>query len=112
LESKSAALLAAVFVDFAKNKCNFLPTKTSLISYGGSNSSQCGALLGVFLLGQSPPLPYGSRRLWWEGLVKKMHERVTELWSVKVVNREVTSVGREGSTGKTPVQSCGKLLRN
>jgi len=40
-------------------------TKTSLISYGGSNSSQGGALWGVFLLGQSPPLTYGSRRLYY-----------------------------------------------
>jgi len=38
-------------------------TKTSLISYGGYSSSQGCALLGVFLLGQSPPLPRGSRRL-------------------------------------------------
>ena len=38
-------------------------TKTTLISYGGSSSSQSGALLRVFLLGQSPPLPYASRRL-------------------------------------------------
>ena len=30
----------------------------------GSNSSQGGALWGVFLLMQSPPLPYGSRRLY------------------------------------------------
>ena len=63
LESKSGALLAAVFVDFPKNKCNFLH-KTSLISYGGSNSSQSAALWGVFLPRQSPPLPYGSRHLW------------------------------------------------
>ena len=38
-------------------------TTTSLISYGGFNSSQRGAQLGVRLLGQSPPLHYGSRRL-------------------------------------------------
>jgi len=63
LGSKSAALVAAVFVDFPKSKCNFLH-KTSLVSYVGSNSSRAGALWGVFLLGQSPPLPYGSRRLW------------------------------------------------
>ena len=43
LESISAALVAAVFVDFPKNKYNFLH-KTSMISYGGSNSSQGGAL--------------------------------------------------------------------
>ena len=30
----------------------------------GSNSSQGGALRGVFLVRQWPPLPYGSRRLW------------------------------------------------
>ena len=42
-----------------------LYTKTSLISYGGSNSSQGDALWGVFLLGQSPPLTYGSRRLYY-----------------------------------------------
>ena len=38
-------------------------TNTSLISYGGSNSSPGGGLSGVFVLGQSPPLPYGIRRL-------------------------------------------------
>ena len=44
---KSAALVAAVFVDFPKDKCIFLQKK-SLISYGGSNSAQDGALWGVF----------------------------------------------------------------
>jgi len=34
LESNSATLVAVVFVDFPKNKCNLLH-KTSLISYGG-----------------------------------------------------------------------------
>jgi len=49
-------------------------TKTSLISYcvtifiidchvAWSTSSRGGALRGVFLLGQSPPLPWESRRL-------------------------------------------------
>ena len=80
LESKSVALVVAVFVDFPKNKCNFLH-KTSSISYGGSNSSQGGALWGVFLLGQSPPLPYGSRclcfALWWPGA---LHETITFLF--------------------------------
>ena len=42
-ESKSAALVAAVFVDFPKNERNFLH-KTSLISYGESNSSHGGAV--------------------------------------------------------------------
>jgi len=37
-------------------------TKTSLISYGGSNSSQGGALCGVLLLRQSLPLSHGSRQ--------------------------------------------------
>jgi len=32
-------------------------TETSLISYGGFNSSQDGALCGLFLLGQSPHCP-------------------------------------------------------
>ena len=54
---------SSFFVDFPNKKCNFLH-KTSLISYGGSNSSEGGALRWVFLLVQSPPLPYGSRRLW------------------------------------------------
>ena len=62
LESKSAALVAAVFVDSLRTNVIFC-TKTSLISYGGSKSSPGGALWGVFLLGQSPPLPCGSRRL-------------------------------------------------
>jgi len=61
LESKTAALVAAVFVDFLRANVIFF-NKTSLISYGGCNFSQGGAL-GVFLLGQSPPLPYTSRRL-------------------------------------------------
>jgi len=41
---KSAALVAAVFVDFPKNKRNFLQ-KTSLITYGGSSSSQGGGAM-------------------------------------------------------------------
>ena len=49
LESKCATLVAAVFVDSPKNKCNILH-KTSLISYGGSSSSRGRALWGVFLL--------------------------------------------------------------
>ena len=61
------AVLVAIFVEFPKNKCNFLH-KISLISYGGSNSWQGGDgalwVRGVFLLGQSPPMPYGSQRLW------------------------------------------------
>ena len=48
-----------VFVDFPENRC----TTTNLMSYGGFNSSQRGAQLGVRLLGQSPPLHYGSRHL-------------------------------------------------
>ena len=32
-----SAVLVAIFVEFPKNKCNFLH-KISLISYGGSNS--------------------------------------------------------------------------
>jgi len=63
LESTSAALAAAVFVDFPKNKCHFLHKTSLMSSYVGSNSSQDGALWGVFLLGQSPPLPCASRRL-------------------------------------------------
>ena len=55
---------------FLKNKCNFC-TKTSVRRYhlyhwlpvARSNSSPGGALWGVFLLKQSPPLPYGNRRL-------------------------------------------------
>jgi len=31
LESKSAALVAAVFVDFPKNKCNFLHKKLDVV---------------------------------------------------------------------------------
>jgi len=41
-ESKSAALVAEVFVDFPKNECNFLH-KTSLVSYGGSNTPYTAA---------------------------------------------------------------------
>jgi len=41
---------------FLRTNVIFCP-KASLISYGGSSSSQGGALLGVFLLGQSPSLP-------------------------------------------------------
>jgi len=41
----------------------------------GSNSSQGGALWGVFLLGQSPPLPYGSRRLWCRSPRSKLADK-------------------------------------
>jgi len=42
---KVQLMVAAVFVDFPKNKCNLIfCTKTSLISYGESNSSQGAAL--------------------------------------------------------------------
>ena len=51
LESKSAALVAAVFVDFPNNKCNFL------------HKNKLDIVRQVQFLGQSPPLPYGSRRL-------------------------------------------------
>ena len=55
----------------------------SLISYGGSNSSQSGALWGVFfLLGMSPPLPYGSRNV--------ANERVA--WEDRVDLLQVSSV--------------------
>ena len=77
LESKSAALVAAVSVDFPKSKCNFLH-KTSLISYIRSNSSQGGALCGVFLLGQSSPLPCGSRRLCITVRMNEPRQRVAE----------------------------------
>ena len=60
LESKSAALVAAVLLIFLRTGVIFC-TKTSLISHSGSSSSQGGAPCGVFLLGPSPPLPYGSR---------------------------------------------------
>jgi len=43
-ESKSAALVAAVFVDFAKSSCNFLHKNKLDIVYGDSNSSPGGAL--------------------------------------------------------------------
>jgi len=35
LESKSAALVAAIFVDFPKNKCNFLHKKQALYRMAG-----------------------------------------------------------------------------
>ena len=41
---KSAALVAAVFVVFPQNKCNFLHKNKFDIVYGGSNSSQGDAL--------------------------------------------------------------------
>jgi len=47
MESKSAALVAAVFVDFPENKCNFLPKNSETNKKkvaAGSNSSQDGAL--------------------------------------------------------------------
>jgi len=76
LESKSAAMVAAVFADFLRTKCNFLHKKTSLISYGGSNSSHGG---GVFLLRQSAGLPYGSRRLWLHGPPAEMGQYIAQL---------------------------------
>jgi len=48
LESISAVLVAAIFVDFPKNKCNFLHKNKLDIVRGGSSSSQGGALLGFF----------------------------------------------------------------
>ena len=44
LESKRAALVASVFVDFPKKKCNFLHTNKLDIVYGRSSSSQGGTL--------------------------------------------------------------------
>jgi len=66
--------VAADLVDFPTNRCNFLH-KTSLISYGVTIciiDCQCSWVqfftgrrpMRSFVPGQSPPLPYGSRRPW------------------------------------------------
>ena len=63
LESKSTALVAAVFVDFPKNKCNFLHKINLAIVRRVQFLIWRRPMRSFFLLGQSPPLPYGSRRL-------------------------------------------------
>ena len=73
LESKSAALVAALFVGFPKNKYNFL--HKSKLDIVWRYFSQGSALWRVFLLGQSPPLTYGSRHLGFA----KLHYNVC-LW--------------------------------
>ena len=51
------------FVDFAKNKCNFLhKNKLDIIWRVQILIAQCP--MRSFLLQQSPPLPYGSWHLW------------------------------------------------
>ena len=54
--------MAAVFVDFPKNKCNFLHKNKVDIARRVQFLTQGGVLWGVFLLRQSPPLPCGSRQ--------------------------------------------------
>ena len=68
LESKSAALMTAVFVDFSENKCNFLHKNnlgpiTILVTGRRAMRSffSCGS--------RPPPLPYGSLQRVWPRLV-------------------------------------------
>jgi len=82
LESKSAALVAAVFVDFPKNNCNFLhENKRDIVKrvqfLPGQRPMRC------FSPGQSPPLPYGSRSLWTARLQRSPIGRVNSFrsWS-------------------------------
>ena len=57
LESKSAALVAAVYVDFPKNKCNFLhKNKLDIVRRVQFLTER--RPMRSFLLRQSPPLPY------------------------------------------------------
>ena len=66
VESKSAARVAAVFVDFPKNRCNFLlknpaRNRTAFPPVSLIASGRVQFLTGSFvLLGYSPPLPCGS----------------------------------------------------
>ena len=59
---KSVALMAAGFVDFPKNKCNFLH-KNKLYIVRLVQFLTGRRPMRSFLLGQSLPLPRGSRRL-------------------------------------------------
>jgi len=54
--------LAAVFIDFGKNKCNFLHNnELDIIWRVQFLTGHCP--VKSFLVGQSPRLSYGSRRL-------------------------------------------------
>ena len=59
MESKSAALAAAVFVDFPKNECNVLH-KNNFDIVRRVQLLTGRRPMRSFLVGQSPPLPYGS----------------------------------------------------
>ena len=64
---KSAALVAAVFVDFPKNKCNFLHKSKLDIARRVQFLTGRRHMRSFFLVGQSPPLPYGSWHWWQRG---------------------------------------------
>ena len=61
---KNCSSVGSCFLMIFLKKCNFL--QKSLISYGGSNEGphRAAPYEEFFLLGQSPPLPFGSWRLW------------------------------------------------
>jgi len=63
LESKSAALVAAVFVDFPKNKCNFLH-KNKLDIVRRVQLLTGRRLMRSFSIGAVPTAAPRSRRLW------------------------------------------------
>ena len=70
LEWKSAALVAAVFVDFPENKCNFfykyllgVRSKTEKKLYLGPIPHRAARYEEFFSWGSRHELPYGSRRL-------------------------------------------------
>jgi len=61
LESESAAVVAAVFPNFPQNKRNFLRKNKLDIVRRVRFLTGRRACYEEFLVGQSPPLPYGSR---------------------------------------------------
>ena len=61
LRSKSAALVAVVFVNFPKNKCNYFLHKNELDVVRRVQFLTGRRPMRSFLLGRSPPFPYGSR---------------------------------------------------
>ena len=55
--------MAAIFVDFPENKCNFLHNNKLEYRRAGPVPHRAACPMKNFLSGQSPLLPYGSRRL-------------------------------------------------
>ena len=105
LESKSAALVAAVFVDFPKNNCNFLhENKRDIVKrvqfLPGQRPMRC------FSPGQSPPLPYGSRSLWTARLQRSPIGRVDSFrswsshlfrgWTTRCTTKSTCHTGDDG----------------